>query len=202
MQKRGKSPSAKTLRVSPHGAQNAELQPIGCSSNDAFNNIVLNQALRAVWVSSDSDQRDQQYQAALAGMIGLKPRDELEGMMAAQLVALHNAAMECFRRAMIPEQTFEGRESSLKHATKLSRAYAELLLALDKHRGKGQQRVTVEHVHVHQGGQAIVGAVNAGGRVPPGNEGQPHAPGRITHEPGSEVPCTDEARDPVPVTAG
>jgi hypothetical protein len=33
--------------------------------------------------------------------------------------------------------------------------------ALQKLRGKaGQQKVTVEHVHVHQGGQAIVGAVS------------------------------------------
>ena len=43
--------------------------------------------------------------------------------------------------------------------------YADLMLALDKHRGKGQQRVTVEHVHVHEGGQAIVGNVEAGGGV-------------------------------------
>ena len=30
---------------------------------------------------------------------------------------------------------------------------------LDKHRGKGQQKVTVEHVHVEAGGQAVVGNV-------------------------------------------
>jgi hypothetical protein len=30
------------------------------------------------------------------------------------------------------------------------------------YRGKGQQKVTVEHVHVHSGGQAIVGAVQGG----------------------------------------
>jgi hypothetical protein len=28
-----------------------------------------------------------------------------------------------------------------------------LLDALNRHRGKGQQKVTVEHVHVHSGGQ-------------------------------------------------
>jgi hypothetical protein len=32
--------------------------------------------------------------------------------------------------------------------------------ALQRYRGKGQQKVTVEHVHVHTGKQAIVGAVN------------------------------------------
>ena len=46
---------------------------------------------------------------------------------------------------------------------KLSRTYATLLEALNRHRGKGQQKVTVEHVHVHPGGQAVVGAVE-----PPG----------------------------------
>ena len=202
MTKKDSSSPSKTVRVAPVEHGKGELEPIGGSANDAFNNVVLNQVLRALWASSDSEHRDQQYQAALTGMMGLKPRDELEGMMAAQLVAMHNAAMECFRRAMIPEQTFEGRESSLKHAVKLSRAYAELLLALDKHRGKGQQRVTVEHVHVHQGGQAVVGAVNTGGGVLRGIEDQPHAPSRITHEPGSPLPCPDQARDPVPIAGG
>ena len=79
--------------------------------------------------------------------------------MAAQLIAAHNAAMECYRRAMIGEQTFEGRRENLAQANKLSRTYASLLEALNRHRGKGQQKVTVEHVHVHSGGQAVVGNV-------------------------------------------
>ncbi len=37
-------------------------------------------------------------------------------MMAAQLIAAHNAAMECYRRAMIGEQTFEGRRENLVQA--------------------------------------------------------------------------------------
>jgi hypothetical protein len=87
-------------------------------------------------------------------------------MIAAQLIAAHYAAMECYRRAMIDEQTFEGRRENLNQANKLSRTYAVLLDALNRHRGKGQQKVTVEHVHVHSGGQAIVGTVE---RPIPGN---------------------------------
>ena len=79
--------------------------------------------------------------------------------MAAQLLAAHNAAMECYRRAMHSEQTFEGRRENLNQANKLSRSSAVLLEALNRHRGKGQQKVTVEHVTVNAGGQAIVGAV-------------------------------------------
>jgi hypothetical protein len=62
--------------------------------------------------------------------------------------------MECYRRAMVNEQTFEGRRENLSQANKLSRTYAVLLDALNRHRGKGQQKVTVEHVHVHSGGLA------------------------------------------------
>lgn len=94
---------------------------------------------------------------------GIAPRDELEGMMAAQLIAAHNAAMECYRRGMIREQTFEGRRENLNQANKLSRTFATLLEALHRHRGKAHQKVVVEHVHVHSGGQAIVGAVSGPG---------------------------------------
>jgi hypothetical protein len=69
----------------------------------------------------------------------LAPRDECEGMIAAQLVACYHASMECYRRAMLPEQTFEGRHENLNQANKLSRTYATLLETLNRHRGKGAQ---------------------------------------------------------------
>jgi hypothetical protein len=40
-------------------------------------------------------------------------RDELEGMLIAQLIASYSAAMECYRRAMLGEQTFEARRENL-----------------------------------------------------------------------------------------
>ena len=44
------------------------------------------------------------------------------------------------------------------------RIFNEQLEAMQKLKGKAsQQKVTVEHVHVHEGGQAIVGAVNQTG---------------------------------------
>jgi hypothetical protein len=50
-------------------------------------------------------------------------------MIAAQLIAAHNATMECYRRAMIGEQTLEGRRDNLSQANKLSRTYAVLRYA-------------------------------------------------------------------------
>ena len=99
-------------------------------------------------------------------MRGIAPKDELEGMLAAQMVATHNAAMECYRRAMLPEQPLETWQARLNQANKLVRSFAALTEALNRHRGKGisEQKMTVEHVHVYEGGQAIVGTVSQGGR--------------------------------------
>ena len=120
-------------------------------------------------------------------------------MMAAQLLAAHNAAMECYRRAMLGEQTFEGRRETLNQANKLSRTYATLLEALNRHRGKGQQKVTVEHVHVHAGGQAMVGVVERpGGGDRSKSEEQPHAK-QIAHAPEPALRSPDAERDAVPV---
>src|SRR5215471_7732212 len=137
------------------------LKVVGGSMSDDWNNLVANQTIRTLWFFADSDPEEIRRvgHAAVDALIGIKPGDELEGMMAAQLIACHNASMECYRRAMIRDQSFEGRREALSQANKLSRTYAALLDALNRHRGKGQQKVVVEHVHVHLGGQAVVGMV-------------------------------------------
>ena len=134
---------------------------IGGSQSDDWNHVLGDQALQSLWIMhSDKEVRERQFLATIAGLIGIAPQDEIESMIAAQLIAAHNATMECYRRAMIGEQTLEGRRDNLSQANKLSRTYAVLLDALNRHRGMGgQQKVTVEHVHVHAGGQAVVGTV-------------------------------------------
>ena len=176
------------------------LKHLGGSRSDDWNNILANQAINTLWLKhSDEETRDQQYDAILFALIGIGPRDELEGMIVAQLLAAHNAAMECYRRAMIRDQTFEGRRESLSQANKLCRTYAVLLDALNRHRGKGQQKVTVEHVHVHQGGQAIVGAFNSGVAGSQKTEGRPDAVQGIAYEPSTPLRSPDSQWEPVPI---
>lgn len=179
------------------------LKSIGGSQSDHWNNTLANQAAQALWVKNSSpEERDNQLSATVAALIGIAPKDELEGMMAAQLIAAHNAAMECYRRAMIGEQTFDGRRENLTQANKLSRTYATLLEALNRHRGKGQQKLTVEHVHVHAGGQAVVGMVAASGHPGGGDdrklEEQPHAK-QIAHALEPALPCPNPGADAMPV---
>ncbi len=140
------------------------LKAMGGSDSDAWNTVLADQAVRALWLSNSGPmERDRQLTATVKALSEISPGDVLEGMMAAQLLAAHNAAMECYRRAMLGEQTFEGRKENLNQANKLSRTFAVLAETLNRHRGKTQQKVTVEHVHVHAGGQAVVGTVEQPG---------------------------------------
>jgi hypothetical protein len=149
-----------SIDASDSESHTGKLRCIGGSQSDHWNNIVANQAVKSLWLKhSDEENADRQRKAAVSALVGIGPKDEIEGMIAAQLLAAHNASMECYRRAMLGEQTFEGHRENLNQANKLSRTYAILLEALNHHRGKGQQKVTVEHVHVHSGGQAVVGVV-------------------------------------------
>ena len=137
---------------------------------------------------------------ALAALHGIAPRDEAEALLAAQMVAVHSAAMRCLRQLKgsenIPQQDSNG---SL--AVKLLRTFTAQMEALQRYRGKGEQKMTVEHVHVHAGGQAIVGEVKAGSL----GEGPPHKPEErahakaIAHAPEPPMPSPDPQRDAVSV---
>ena len=55
-------------------------------------------------------------------------------------------------------------EASINRANRLLRTFVAQVEALKKHRSKGEQHCTVEHVHVHSGGPAVVGAVTTAGQ--------------------------------------
>jgi hypothetical protein len=183
--------------IDPSG-QPGELKRIGGSNSDTWNNLIVGQTVGSLWTkNSDPDERKRLYEGTISALIAISPRDEIEGMIATQLIAAHNAAMESYRRAMIGEQTLEGRRENLNQANKLSRTYSTLLEALNRHRGKGQQKITVEHVHVHEGGQAIVGNVqHQGGGFEPKSKGQPHA---INDPIGEAMRSEDTDRQPLPI---
>lgn len=128
---------------------------------------LLNQVVQTFrgCVSSEGfgyDKLEQFTNNAMALLNGIQPQDEIEGMLAVQMIAVHNMAMETIKRAMITGQTFEGTEGNVTQATKMLRTFTTQMEALKRYRTGGQQKVTVEHVHVNEGGQAVVGVVNRG----------------------------------------
>ena len=93
---------------------------------------------------------------------GIEPKDQVETMLAAQMAAVHMATMTSARLLNHVENIAQ-LDSNERAFNKLARTFAAQVEALKRYRTGGEQRMTVEHVHVHQGGQAIVGTVNQGG---------------------------------------
>ena len=131
-------------------------------------NYLLNQAMETCFGFVTAEGRRDEYQAICSNRVmallhGIKPQDEIESMMAIQMVGVHNLAMETLKRAMLGGQSFDGKDVNVSQATKMMRVFVAQMEALKKYRTGGEQKMIVEHVHVNEGGQAIVGTVNQGG---------------------------------------
>jgi hypothetical protein len=95
------------------------------------------------------------------------PRDPVESMLAVQMAATHVATIRAAGwlangKGLLQTQAY------FTGYNKLARTFAAQIEALRKHRNGGKQTVIVQHVNVAEGGQAIVGHVQTGGRVPDG----------------------------------
>lgn len=101
-------------------------------------------------------------ETAVNGVIALveaaKPRDEIEGALAVQMACTHSAAMAVLSR--LGHCNSRHMTAMASAAARLLRAYATQVEALRRLRGGGAQHVRVEHVHIGEGGQGIVGVVS------------------------------------------
>ena len=131
----------------------------------------------------------------LAILDGITPRDELEAMLAAQMAIMHDLAMDMAGRAKRSEYV-QTLQDCGNLSVKLLRTFTLQVEALAKLRRGGVQKVTVEHVHVHARGQAIVGTVSTGGGGILKSEDQPQA---IEHFREKSPSGADAVRDAVPI---
>jgi hypothetical protein len=112
----------------------------------------------------DADGRGLNFMLAMVK--GIKPRDQIECMLAAQMAAVHIAAMASARSAALAARASPP-DGAAAGFSKLARTFAAQIEALKRYRCGGGQKVLVERVTVNDGGQAIVGQVGIGGREYP-----------------------------------
>ena len=93
---------------------------------------------------------------ALAVVKGIGPRDETETLLAAQMAAIHIATMSAAQR-LTKVETIPQQDSASNMLNKCSRTFAAQVEALKKYRANGEQNIKVQHVNVHEGGQAVHG---------------------------------------------
>jgi hypothetical protein len=145
----------------------------------------------------------------LAMVRAVEPHDELEAMLAAQMAAVHMATLAMARRFNHVDNIAQ-QDSASNAFNKLARTFAMQLEALKRYRTGGEQRVTVQHVTVNDGGRAIVGNV-AGTAAGVGHDRQSEeqpsaAPARLAHDftlssGFSALRSQDQERQSVPVTS-
>ena len=147
------------------------------STNGIFTEALTRQIANIAANGSELTADD--LNGVVAMIQGIGPKDETEAMLAAQMVAIHNATMTAARRLNhvdnIPQQ-----DSASNMLNKLARTFATQIEALKKYRSTGEQSIRVQHVTVNDGGQAIVGTVQTGGGGTHKTGGQPHEPSQCS----------------------
>ena len=111
------------------------------------------------------------FNAALAVIDGVRPKDEIEAMLAAHMAVTNIVLLELIARTRgaVAGHRYEGngirRLDILGNlTTKFMRTYTMQVEALTRKRRNGEQKIWVKHVHVYAGGQAIVGNIRHRGR--------------------------------------
>ena len=139
------------------------MESLGTADFDFYHGL-LTQLVNVGTQGENPDERGTNFMLAMVRGIG--PKDEIEAMMAAQMAAVHVTTMTFARRLAHADNILQ-QDSAERAFNKLTRTFAVQLEALKRYRTGGEQKVTVQHVTVNEGGQAIVGAVS---RAPAGVE--------------------------------
>ena len=126
----------------------------------------------------------------LAVIKGIKPRDQLEAMLAAQMAAVHNATMTFANRLAHADNILQS-DCAERTLNKLARTFTIQMEALKRYRTGGEQKIIVQHVTIGEGGQAIVGNVTQGRDAA--------APGAATAPP---LALTKTETAPMPIIEG
>ena len=126
------------------------------TAHPVFANGIIDQLRRASAASGNDDLSGLNF--SLAALAGMGPKDHIEAMLCVQMVAIHSATMTLSRR-LLRAETLIQQDSAERALNRLARTFAAQVQTLKNYRSGGAQRITVEHVTVNEGAQAIVGNI-------------------------------------------
>jgi hypothetical protein len=126
--------------------------------NVSLQKMFVEQISNALWLPTDlsNDEMLARMATAVAAVESLKPEGTEEKMLAVQIVANPNAALDCLRKAALPGQSPHVWEMSLKLADRLMKTYLQQMETLARLRGKGPANILGNFMNVQPGGQAVV----------------------------------------------
>ena len=139
---------AKKVEIAIEANPKEERKQLGGSNFDEWNDRLSNLVASAVPVNfKDHEEVQASTLAIFSGMFDINPVDPIEAILVGQVVAANEASLAMYRKGWSqPPEYFEARTKYLALADKASRTVALLTERLDRHRGRGQQQITVKHV--------------------------------------------------------
>lgn len=146
--------SSATLKATPRN--------IIDGNSDQFTQNILNLNVLACCPRNPTDaDLEKATQEARLGLKALNSHGALQKMLAAQMLSIHQLQQQASafaNKVTNPEST----QYFTNAAIKLANCFTQQAALLAKLQGTGAQKIVVEHVEVHHGGQAVVGNINGG----------------------------------------
>jgi hypothetical protein len=148
---------AATIDTDAHRAELREA--FGATLSDQFVETMMGKLISGLRPNPFDVLEEATLNAALAVIASFKPESELEAFLAAQAVVAGFSAfrmMELSQRHLVEENiaVYGG------YADRLLKIQNQLIETLNRHRRGNSQTVNV--IHIHRGGQGVVGVINAG----------------------------------------
>jgi len=156
------------------------MDSLGTANEALFKGLVAQlSGLATAKLPEEIELKEIELNFSMSVVQAVKPRDEAEALLATQMAAMHHAVMQAAQR-LTKVQTIEQQDSASRMLNQCARTFVSQLEGLKRHRSTSEQVVKVQHVNVHDGGQAIVSSTLQSG----GGGGY----GKIGHRPHAEGP--------------
>jgi hypothetical protein len=135
----------------------------GNTMSDEFVEVLLGKLVEALRPAALESLEESTVNAALAIIDSICPQSELEALLAVQIIAAGFSGLRLLRQSQ-QHMTQDYIDTYGNYAIKLLRLQNEMIQTFDRYRRGNKQTMEVRHVHIHSGGQGVVGIIN-----PPGD---------------------------------
>ena len=127
--------------------------------SDELVEVLLGKLLEALRPASLEALEEPTVNAALAIIDLMHPQSELEALLAVQIIATGFSGLRMLRQSQ-HHMTEDFIDVYGNYAIKLLRLQNDMIQTFDRYRRGNKQTVEVRHVHIHSGGQGVVGIIN------------------------------------------
>ena len=131
-------------------------EAFGNTMSDEFVDVLLGKLAEALRPGPFDALEEPTMNAALAIIHSMQPKSELQALVAVQIIATGFSGLRLLRQSQ-QQMTEDFIDVYGNYAIKLLRLQNDMIQTFDRYQRGNKQTVEVRHVHIHPGGQGVVG---------------------------------------------